>query len=159
MLMSPQMRLLFQPRPTPIERMPAARPMDTALPPPIEYMTSSPMTGPLVWKPACAHARPQTRASAPASAVGRSGRRTLADGFISSGRFIAVPSIEIDAAEEHLAPAFAARIGPPQRPGVVALFGLCQEAVAREDRAGRGQDGREFLPLAGRGIALHQRDG
>lgn len=72
MLMSPQIRLLFHPKPTPMERMPAARPMDTALPPPIEYMTSSPMTGPLFWYPTCAHARPQTRASVPASAVGRS---------------------------------------------------------------------------------------
>jgi hypothetical protein len=50
MLMSPQIRLLFQPTPTPIERMPAARLMDTALPPPIEYMTSSPITLPLVWR-------------------------------------------------------------------------------------------------------------
>ncbi|CUJ76249.1 Uncharacterised protein [Achromobacter xylosoxidans] len=72
MLMSPQIRLLFHPTPTPMERMPAARPMDTALPPPIEYMTSSPMTGPLFWYPTCAHAMPQTRASVPASAVGRS---------------------------------------------------------------------------------------
>ena len=46
--MSPQIRLLFQPTPTPIERMPAARPMDTALPPPIEYITSSPITEPPV---------------------------------------------------------------------------------------------------------------
>ena len=51
MLMSPQIKLLFQPTPTPRERMPAARPIDTALPPPIEYMTSSPMTLPLVWYP------------------------------------------------------------------------------------------------------------
>jgi len=51
MLMSPQIRLLFQPAPTPIERMPAAPLMETALPPPIEYMTSSPITLPLVWKP------------------------------------------------------------------------------------------------------------
>ena len=50
MLMSPQIRLLFQPTPTPIERMPAALLIDTALPPPIEYMTSSPITLPLVWR-------------------------------------------------------------------------------------------------------------
>jgi len=49
MLMSPQIKLLFQPTPTPRERMPAARPIDTAFPPPIEYMTSSPMTLPPVW--------------------------------------------------------------------------------------------------------------
>src|SRR3546814_257759 len=46
-------------------------------------------------------------------------------------------SEEIDAAEKHLAPAFAARIRPPQRPGVIALLGLGQGAAAREDRAGR----------------------
>ena len=50
MLMSPQIKLLFQPTPTPIERMPAALLIDTALPPPIEYMTSSPITLPLVWR-------------------------------------------------------------------------------------------------------------
>src|SRR3546814_3721472 len=54
-------------------------------------------------------------------------------------------SEEIDAAQEHLAPAFASGIRPPQRPCVVALLRLGKQAAAREDRAGRRQDGRAFL--------------
>ncbi|GLF59712.1 hypothetical protein VNPA152081_36100 [Pseudomonas aeruginosa] len=67
-LMSPQIRLLFHPAPTPMERMPAAPLIDTALPPPTEYMTSSPMTLPVYWNPPfCANASVVARASRPAS--------------------------------------------------------------------------------------------
>src|SRR5450830_380729 len=48
--MFPHMRLLFQPTPTPMLRMLPARPMDTALPPPMRYSTSSPMTLPVLLK-------------------------------------------------------------------------------------------------------------
>ncbi len=79
MLMSPQMRLLFQPTPTPIERMPAAPLIETALPPPMEYMTSSPMTLPLYWKPPlCANARLLARASVPTSRGARAWRERRA---------------------------------------------------------------------------------
>src|SRR5450830_319478 len=44
--MFPHIRLLFQPTPTPTLCMLPARPMDTALPPPMLYSTSSPMTLP-----------------------------------------------------------------------------------------------------------------
>src|SRR3546814_11600222 len=75
-LMSPQIRLLFHPAPTPMERMPAGPLIETAFPPPIEYMSSSPMTLPLFWNPPlCAKAKPQASASAQASTAVRHERR------------------------------------------------------------------------------------
>ena len=56
-------------------------------------------------------------------------------------------SEEIDAAQEHLPAAFAARIGTPQRPGVVALLGLGQRAAVREHHAGVGQARRQLRHL------------
>src|SRR3546814_16389208 len=89
MLMSPQIRLLFQPAPTPMERMPAAPLIETAFPPPIEYMTSSPITLPLFWNPPlCAEAKPQTKASAQASTAERHERGIRLAGFFISGRFM-----------------------------------------------------------------------
>ena len=46
MLMSPQIKLLFQPMPTPRCCIWPTGPIDTARPPPMLYSTSSPMTLP-----------------------------------------------------------------------------------------------------------------
>ena len=70
----------------------------------------------------------------------------------------------IDVAEEH-ALGFAAGIGAPQRPGVVAVGGQLAPGpaadgggvVRTEGFAVCAHDGREHLPVAGLGVALLQR--
>src|SRR3546814_18358293 len=90
---SPQIRLLFQPAPTPMERMPAAPLIETAFQPPIEYMTSSPITLPLFWNPQlCAAAKQETKATPQASTAERHERGTRPAGFSPSGRFMVVLS-------------------------------------------------------------------
>lgn len=90
--MSPQIRLLFHPAPTPMERMPAAPLIDTALPPPIEYMTSSPMTLPVYWNPPfCANASVVARASRPASGAIPRRRDERTEAFICQGIIMVSP--------------------------------------------------------------------
>src|SRR5690606_33193354 len=104
----------------------------------------------------CAHSALLARVSMLASNTLRAASAVAEDRRKKKNACIGQPSVEIHAAEKHLAALLAAAVRAPQCPGVVPLGGLQTDFVVREYSAGVREGGREFLPLAGCGIAFHQ---
>src|SRR5690606_12301217 len=145
--MSPQIRLLFQPMPTPMLRIRPTGPIETALPPPMLYSTSSPMTLPRWCTPwsltlVCAHGEPLANARMQASKTFRTEGRTAKAREEKGTAFIGGTSVETRAAEEYLSAPLAAAVGAPQRPGVVTSSGLHMGSAVREHGAGARERGR-----------------